>query len=231
MKPEKMSEAEYKKNYFKSGRMDSLYASYPDPWRLAVDGHDRYLKILTTIDSYFRERNPERIVDLGCGEGVLSRMLARRYQAQVYGIDISQTAVDRAFEDKQENTFFSVCDMGKGIVPLTQKMDVIILGDILYYLNDKIEVAHAISEVDRLLDVDGIIIMTEFPKTRKYVKLLSERFDLIHESREVVRYKKTPIDLKENSQLTYRLTVFRRKEQSDGSSDELCEAGSPSRHS
>ena len=213
-------EEKYKKNFFKSGEMEALYQFKADPWRLRVDGHDRYLKVLTTIDGLFRSGNPHGILEIGCGEGVLTEMLARRYcNSQIWALDISKTAVIRAadymsdLQMRQGNIHLMAMDIGVEELPeRVNQIECIVLGDILYYLNSKEEVDHAIQQFVDVLMPSGFIVMTEFPKTKKYVKLLGEKFQLQHESREVVRYQKTPIDLVENGTLTYRLTVFGQKE-------------------
>ena len=200
----------YKKNFFKSSDMEDLYKNYPDPWRLQVDGHDRFKNILFKIDELFRPNNPKAILEVGCGEGIFTKMLARRYVGtQVFGFDISRTAVERAHKIQEPNSDIFVCDLGKENIHLPRTVEVILLGDVLYYLENNKEVEHAIDEFDRILAPNGCILLTEFLRTRKYSNKVAEKFKRIFDLREVVRYQERPIDGAKNSQLTYRLIVYK----------------------
>lgn len=54
-------------------------------------------KLLRLVDQAIRQVRPERILEVGCGTGVLTRMLGRRYSDMpVLAFDISETMVARA---------------------------------------------------------------------------------------------------------------------------------------
>jgi len=215
----------YKNNYFGSDDMELLYQCYPDPWRFSVDGHDRYVKILSTIAEYAGQRDlasemlnqedpPLRgIFEAGCGEGVFTRMLASAYpKTEVFGCDISKTAINRAQERAPKNSTVRVLDLGKDKIPLEDdSVSVIVLGDVLYYLRNNEEVDFCIAELDRILVDSGMILLTEFLRTKKYSNMVGEHFAKKSETRENVHFKVSPMDGAKNVDKTYRYIIYQRR--------------------
>src|SRR5438105_6892657 len=73
---------------------EALYASTPDPWGVMASpvAHERVLALLEVIGEY----SPcASILDVGCGEGALTRYLVG-CAPEVTGIDASTTAIRRA---------------------------------------------------------------------------------------------------------------------------------------
>jgi len=72
------------------------------------------------------------VVELACGDGMLSRRIASSSYSAYRGYDISDTAIDRARSFANEKCEFFVCDMmdwrEQG------KVDLIVIEEALYYL-------------------------------------------------------------------------------------------------
>jgi trans-aconitate 2-methyltransferase len=67
-----------------------------------------FVDLLAQVDAH----DPRRVVDLGCGPGNLTALLALRWPAaQVAGIDSSPAMVDKAGEYASERLTFSVSDL------------------------------------------------------------------------------------------------------------------------
>lgn len=70
---------------------------YPEGrWRGADFRHAKYTLIDRLLDAAPLPSHPRRIIDVGCGIGGSSRLLARRFDAEVDGITLSSGQVARA---------------------------------------------------------------------------------------------------------------------------------------
>jgi len=116
---------------------EHLYRILRDPWWAAVP-HYRYqpLKYQTML-SLLPQRTYHRALDIGCGLGVFSRLLAQRCH-QVLGIDISQCAVDSAAQASAglPNVQFRKVDLLKLDSVSLGQFDLVVLADAIYYLPD-----------------------------------------------------------------------------------------------
>jgi 2-polyprenyl-3-methyl-5-hydroxy-6-metoxy-1,4-benzoquinol methylase len=90
----------------------------------------RYSIIVGFVRYYFK--NP-RILDLGCGEGILLEKFASTDYTHYTGIDFSDVAIDNARKMGCERADFAVGDLNKLSVDGT--FDAIIYNESLYYLN------------------------------------------------------------------------------------------------
>lgn len=116
---------------------DRLYQILPDPWFAGVTRY-RYQPLKYQIVlSLLPDRVYHRALDIGCGAGIFSRLLAEQAE-QVVGIDISQSAVDRARRDSAavSNVEFRQADMLKLDSASLGQFDLIVLADTIYYLPD-----------------------------------------------------------------------------------------------
>jgi trans-aconitate 2-methyltransferase len=73
-----------------------------------------FLDLLSRIGA----ESPRRVVDLGCGPGTLTALLARRWpQARVEGIDSSPEMIERAAALTGDRVTFGLGDVGEWAVP------------------------------------------------------------------------------------------------------------------
>ena len=116
---------------------DRLYRILRDPWSAAVP-HYRYQPFkYRDVLSLLPERTYRRALDIGCGLGVFSRLLAQQCN-QVLGIDISQCAVDSAARASATvpNVQFRKVDLLKLDSVSLGQFDLVVLADTIYYLPD-----------------------------------------------------------------------------------------------
>ena len=69
--------------------------------------------------------NPEKIIDIGCGPGNSTRVLAKRFpKAQVVGVDCSANMLEKARQDNPDLTFM-FCDASSDLTKFSQDYDVV----------------------------------------------------------------------------------------------------------
>lgn len=115
---------------------ETLYQSLRDPWSTTVPYYRYQLRKYQVMLSLLPTRSYGRALDIGCGLGVLTRMLASQ-AGEVLGVDFSRQAIDRAAELSAgaNNVRFKQADL-LNISELPEGLfDLIVLADTLYYLS------------------------------------------------------------------------------------------------
>lgn len=87
------------------------------------------------ITGYTRHyHHPARILDLGCGEGILVQRYAPTDFTEYVGVDFSEVAITKAQQKHIKHASFMVADLNQLIISGTY--DVIVYNESLYYLKD-----------------------------------------------------------------------------------------------
>jgi 2-polyprenyl-3-methyl-5-hydroxy-6-metoxy-1,4-benzoquinol methylase len=117
-----------------------------------------------------------RVLDVGCGEGLLAQRLCPNAYASYLGIDLSAVAIDRANQKKDARecrSDFLVADVetfaGDGT------FDVIVFNECLYYLSAPVE---TLRRYEQFLAENGtmIVSMDESVETRKIWAQIANRY-------------------------------------------------------
>lgn len=118
-----------------AGALEAVYAADPDPWASASSKYRYQSRKYEVLASLLPERQFARAIDVGCGPGMLSRLLAARASA-VVGIDVSQSAIElaRVRCADLENVSFAVHDLLELPASLNGMFDLVVVADVLYYL-------------------------------------------------------------------------------------------------
>lgn len=130
----------------------------------------RIIEVLSLID-HFIPKNPERILDVGCGDGFLSAELGKISGAkQVFGIDISPAAVKDALGYGIKAT---ALDTDEESLPYEDAyFDFIFCGGLIELVLDP---DHLLKELYRLLKERGYLIMT-FPNLGAWASRIAVLF-------------------------------------------------------
>lgn len=207
----------YKKNWFRSSDMEELYRTYPDPWAYSTTALERYAYIIKKAKGMLEKANVDikTILEVGCSEGVFTEMLTEAFPAiAIHACDISKTALRKAVERTAgKNTNFYTIDIGKSILPLPDKsVRMIFLCDVLYMLPSRREVEFAVQEVNRVLDSEGVVVITEFTKPRNFSDMVCGAIGKrLHDSRESIHFDVHPTTGKRDDTQYYRFMIFGRK--------------------
>ena len=115
---------------------------------------ERNIKLLTMLFDNKPNVNLN-ILDVGCGDGILSQIISQKFKTKVIGVDISPTLVKKAKERGIDTYEIDICTQ-----PLPfedNKFDVVIVARTLEHLVDP---DFAIKEIKRVLKKEGLLVLS-----------------------------------------------------------------------
>ncbi|SDT48928.1 class I SAM-dependent methyltransferase [Actinoplanes derwentensis] len=135
-----------------------LYLAKDDPWDIAVKWHDRR-KFAVTVASLPREHY-RRCYEPGASVGTLSRMLAERCD-EVLATDSVEEAVQLARENTADlpNVTVERAELPAGLPG--GDFDLIVIGDLLYYLSAD-DLAATLTGLVQRLEPGGDLVAVHF---------------------------------------------------------------------
>ena len=130
--------------------------------------HSSKHKIIDIIESYYVKNNNIKILDVGCGSGVLIELIKERLgdNVDITGIDLNQMTVDEVNQKKKFNVICSDIQTLYKNNP-NQKYDVIIFSSILHEVysysesNNQQAVEETLNTAYDLLNKDGKVIIRD----------------------------------------------------------------------
>ncbi len=111
---------------------EAAYAD-PDPWASADPAYRYQRRKYEVLLSLLPDRPYGAALDLGCGVGVMSRLLAGR-AGSVLGLDVAAGAVAAAAANAMPGVRFEQADILDLPGSLDGQFDLLVLADTLYYL-------------------------------------------------------------------------------------------------
>ncbi len=111
-----------------------------------------------------------KVLDVGCGEGVLADHLRPDGYRRYLGLDLSETAVAAARRRAVAGTSFAVADAESW--PLLGRFDAVVLNECLYYMREPLELVRRASAS---LGPGGLLVVSMFltGRTRGLARLLA----------------------------------------------------------
>ncbi len=162
------------------GTRDWLEAQYSatkdDPWGLdrRRSQRFRYSVMLSALAKAMGPaRRPRRIIDVGCATGgftsSLEALVSKDTQAEIIGVDIAQTAVDRA-RLRFPSLSFERMSMDDCAARFDQSADVVTCLEVLYYLPAHSR-ADAVKSLCQMLRPGGLILISSMSAKHPYMSL------------------------------------------------------------
>jgi 2-polyprenyl-3-methyl-5-hydroxy-6-metoxy-1,4-benzoquinol methylase len=162
------------------GTRDWLEAQYSattdDPWGLdrRRSQRFRYSVMLSALAKAMGpSRRPQRIIDIGCATGgftsSLEALASKEEQVEIIGVDIAQTAVDRA-RLRFPSLSFERMSMDDCAARFDHSADVVTCLEVLYYLPAKLR-ADAVKSLCQMLRPGGLILISSMSAKHPYMSL------------------------------------------------------------
>jgi 2-polyprenyl-3-methyl-5-hydroxy-6-metoxy-1,4-benzoquinol methylase len=145
------------------GRLGSSLKQDAAVWeRQYAGGHWAYfwsveeLARYSVITGYVASLKPQgAVLDVGCGEGALYRLMLKPHCSRYFGIDLAREAILRAAQHEDATTTFRTADAATFTTDET--FDVIIFNETLYYFDDP---ASLLTRYVSMLKPDGIFVLS-----------------------------------------------------------------------
>ncbi|MEJ0021431.1 MAG: methyltransferase domain-containing protein [Candidatus Doudnabacteria bacterium] len=142
--------AEYWNDFFHFAIFRNEKETWDEAFRYT---HEKYLKAL-------KVKNAENILELACGRGGFSDLLASNTKGNVLGIDISRSQLSHTKRYKKPNLKFKQHDIMK-IDGLGESFDAVVYMDAACYLPDK---ELAIKKISKILRPGGRFLLIDWCK-------------------------------------------------------------------
>jgi SAM-dependent methyltransferase len=143
-----------------------------------LDELARYSLLVGYVGFFFppgQERTPPRLLDVGCGTGLLRARLEGTTVGEYVGVDLSATAVETAERRRLPRSRFVVGDVAALDLG---RFDVVVLNEMLYYVED---VPGFLRRLGDLLEPSGLLLvsMWRHPGDRSLWRTVDEHFPLV----------------------------------------------------
>jgi SAM-dependent methyltransferase len=129
-----------------------------------LEGLEEFAHYSIITGYYARLRPRGSVLDLGCGAGLMQRMLLPYGYSRYVGIDISPDAIERASlalnVGEPHHTLFQVGDLERPLEWRCAPFDVIIINEALYYAEKPVHVLTRLAE--EALAPEGIVIISMY---------------------------------------------------------------------
>jgi SAM-dependent methyltransferase len=119
-----------------------------------------------------------KILDLGCGEGILQERLCYTRYSRYVGVDISAEASSKTFSRDREKTLFVQADISD--YNPNGRFDIVIFNECLYYLKDPLG---AVNRYASFLEEGGLLIvsMSVTENNNHIWKMIEKSYDIMDE--------------------------------------------------
>jgi methionine biosynthesis protein MetW len=139
-----MDANEYNKNFYSS---------------MFNDEAERYYKIqakkISIVLGLLEKHEKGKILDIGCGDGFISSIIAKGTGAEVHGLDISRHAVSKA---KERGIAAKVLNLDRHTLPFKEdSFDAVFCGDVLEHVNDT---ENLLDNINHVLKPSGYLILS-----------------------------------------------------------------------
>ncbi len=134
---------------------ETLYAGHADPWNYVSEGQQgRYRQALAIVDAVLAKSRDARVLEIGCGEGAFSELLATR-PVRLLCVDVSPTALARARERLagRANVEFRQFDiLADGIAP---EFDLVVMDHVIDMFHRRAAYRYIAGKIAAALKPDG----------------------------------------------------------------------------
>ena len=127
------------------------------------------------LDLYINQKKRLTVLDYGCGEGSNINYLFKKYNYDVYGVDISVPAIKSCHKKLTKKKFkliSSKCNKNDNFFNV--KFDLIISIQVLYYLNNT-DLKLRLASLNSMLKPGGYVFFTMISRKNEYYNFYSDK--------------------------------------------------------
>lgn len=143
-----------------------------------------------------------RIVDLGCGEGIVARYLAKNSKRQVIGVDLDEKRLKKS---QFENLQFELADIRSYELKNARG---VILSDVLHHLNF-IDQDKVLINITKNLKKGGVLIIKEIDTLEFVRSKLSRFWDFIFYPKEKIYFSNSDNMSRKLTKLGFKVLLKR----------------------
>ena len=160
---------------------ENKYLAKNDPWDYAKKAVEilKYEAIIKIITGLKKEKAYNRVLEVGCSKGQFSIML-NNYAAEIYAIDISETAVQKAqlacssFLEEGGSKYFFEKGNASSLSYRDNFFDLILLSDgINEWFNSDEDKIKTLNETWRVLKPGGFAVISDYQSHRNFENYLN----------------------------------------------------------
>ena len=157
----------------------------------------RNIKVIEQLFSQIDLSNVKKLLEVGCGIGVLSSYLSEKYKWEVTGIDLDPEQIKKAIKDHRENKYLKFLEADATKLPFgDNEFDLVISSDALHHVVANWD--KALNAISRVLRTNGFYVLNDiaFPRFRFFKKFSIPVDDVINYMKrnnfKIIYEKKTP---------------------------------------
>ena len=138
----------------------------------------RNIKIIERLFSKIDLSDVKRVLEIGCGIGVLSSYLAEKYKWEVTGIDLDPEQIERAQNEHRENKYLKFIEADATKLPFgDSEFDLVLSVDALHHIPNRNK---AFDEINRALESNGFYVLVDIALPRFFGKFSIPVDDVIN---------------------------------------------------
>ena len=154
----------------------------------------RNIKVIEQLFSQIDLSNVKKVLEIGCGIGVLSSYLAEKYKWEVTGIDLDSEQIERAKNDYRENKYLKFFEADATKLPFgDNEFDLVLSVDALHHIPNRNK---TFGEINRVLESNGFYVLVDTALPRFFGKFSIPVDDVINymerNSFKIIHEKKPP---------------------------------------
>jgi len=161
---------------------NKIYENVDDGGYISDDrllNHYRFLvekkELITFIEKYTSQDSRKRALDVGCGNGKLTNVMANYFET-VDAIDISKEIITKNQENNRNSNCFYYCEnLEEFSQRIENKYDFIYVGGVLMYIDD-LNLSNNYNAIEKLLNTNAILVLRESVMSRNRVDNINKSY-------------------------------------------------------
>jgi ubiquinone/menaquinone biosynthesis C-methylase UbiE len=133
-----------------------------------ASARSRNIKTCEQLFSQIDLSNVKKVLEVGCGIGVLSSYLSEKYEWEVTGIDLDPEQIERAQNEHRESKYLKFIEADTTKLSFgSSEFDLVLSVDALHHISNRNK---AFDEISRVLKPNGFYVLVDIALPRFFGK-------------------------------------------------------------